>query len=43
MPYDSWENFDSKLEMPGDFTIVPVDMLAEKAKSVIAKMCPTSA
>ena len=39
MSYDSWENTDPNLDLPEDFTIVPIDVIANKAKAVVANMC----
>ena len=39
LKYDSWENFDSSLEMPNDYTIVPSDVIVNKTKVLFNKMC----
>lgn len=40
MKYDSWENFDASLEMPADFTILPTQVIVNKTKGIIDKLCP---
>ncbi|KAH3768399.1 hypothetical protein DPMN_169611 [Dreissena polymorpha] len=40
MHYDSWENTDGNLEMPHDYTIVPTDVIAQKAQKLVEQMCP---
>lgn len=39
LKYDFWENFNSSLEMPDDYTIIPTDMLIEKAQKLKNEIC----
>ncbi|XP_053382403.1 uncharacterized protein LOC123544387 [Mercenaria mercenaria] len=39
LQYDSWENFDSALEMPADFTILPTDVIVDKTRGLMNKLC----
>ena len=40
MSYQTWENLDSALDMPHDFTIVPTEILTSKVEALMNKLCP---
>lgn len=40
MSYETWENMDSTLEMPHDFTIVPPDIVVSKVEVLLNRICP---
>jgi hypothetical protein len=40
MHYDSWENLDTSLEMPADFTVLPTQVIVKKTQGLMNKICP---
>lgn len=39
MNYDTWENFDRSMEMPSDFSILPIDVIVNKSMQLANKSC----
>ena len=39
LKYESWENFDNSLQKPGEYTVVPKEIILEKVKSLIHQLC----
>ena len=39
LKYQSWENFEDSLEKPGEYTVIPKDIILAKVKDLMNQLC----